>query len=107
MRILDVLLPPACAGCGRSGSVLCERCHRRMRPPSDPEDRFVVADAGIVLGEMLVAAVAGFAFEGPTRRALSALKYSGAARLAPILAEAIEPALGRLLAITGQADLVP
>ena len=78
-----------------------------MRAPSDPEDRFVVADAGVVIGEAFVVAVAGFAFEGPTRRALSALKYTGAARLAPILADAVEPALGLLLAITGPADLVP
>lgn len=107
MRILDALLPPACAGCGRSGSLLCDGCRLGMRAPSDPLDRFVVADAGIVIGEALVAAMAGFAFEGPTRRALWALKYSGAARLAPILAEAVEPTFGVLLAVTGRADLVP
>jgi ComF family protein len=107
MRILDLLLPPACAGCGRSGSLLCDGCRHAMRAPSDPEDRFVVAEGGTVIGDAFVAAIAGFAFEGSTRRALSALKYSGATRLAPILAEALDPTLGRLLAVTGPADLVP
>ena len=40
------------------------------------------------------------------RRALAALKYSGASRLAPILARRAEPALERLLALTGPATLV-
>ena len=66
-----------------------------------------MADGRIVIGEAFVAALAGFAFEGPTRRALWALKYSGAARLAPILAEAVNPTLGLLLGVTGPADLVP
>ena len=66
-----------------------------------------MADAGIVIGDAFVAAMAALAFEGSTRRALSALKYSGAARMAPILAEAIDPVLGQLLAVSGPADLVP
>jgi ComF family protein len=41
------------------------------------------------------------------RRALAALKYTGASRLAPILARAAAPALGRLLGLTGPATLVP
>lgn len=108
MRLLDLLLPPACAGCGRSaGSLLCDACRGRLRPPFDPLDRFVVADASVVVGERLGLAMAAYAYEGPMRRALAALKYTGAGRLAPILAEMCVPALDRLLAISGPATLVP
>ena len=107
MPILDLLLPPACTGCGRTGALLCDRCRRGMRPPFDPRDRFVAADAGVVIGEALTAALAAFAYEGPMRRALAALKYTGASRLAPILAGAVVPTLDALLAIADGAQLVP
>lgn len=64
-------------------------------------------DAGVVIGDALACALAAFAYEGPMRRALAALKYTGASRLAPILAELALPALDRMLAIAGQATLVP
>jgi ComF family protein len=60
-------------------------------------DRFVAADAGVVLGEKLLVAVAAFRYEGPLRRALGRLKYGGAARLAGPLARAAAPALAPLL----------
>jgi ComF family protein len=41
------------------------------------------------------------------RRALAALKYSGASRLAPVLARASLPALEGLVAVSGAAVLVP
>ena len=75
--------------------------------PSRPADRFLAPDAGVVVGDSLALALAAFAYDGPLRRALAALKYSGASRLAPILARAAEPALLRLLAVTGPAMLVP
>lgn len=107
MRLLDLLLPPACAGCGRPGGLLCDACRARLRPPADPRDRFFAVDAGAVIGDPLAVALAAFAYEGPMRRALAALKYTGAARLAPILAELSAPALDRLLAISGPAALAP
>ena len=108
MRLLDLLLPPACAGCGRSGALLCPGCASRFRAPSDMRDRFVAPDAGIVVGDALLLAVAAFAYEGPMRRALAALKYSGASRLAPPLADAALPALRALLMVAGPAAvLVP
>ncbi len=61
----------------------------------------------MVLGDALTLAMAAFAYAGPMRRALAALKYSGASRLAPLLAQAAAPSLRALLAITGPADLVP
>ena len=108
MRLLDLLLPPACAGCGRSGALLCPGCLSRLRPPFDVRDRFVAPDAGIVVGDALLLAVAAFAYEGPVRRALWALKYSGASRLTPPLADAAVPALRSLLLVVGpRAVLVP
>ena len=107
MAMIDLLLPPACAGCGRVGELLCPRCRRAFRPPFDSAHRFVVADAGIVLGDALSLAVAAFAYEGPLRRALAALKYTGASRLAGPLADASFERMDDLLALTGPAALVP
>lgn len=105
--LLDLVLPPACAACGRSGSLLCRACLGAFEAPSRPEDRFVAPDAGIVVGDALLVGVAAFAHGGPLRRALAALKYSGASRLAPTLARAASPALGRLLEVSGPSTLVP
>jgi ComF family protein len=41
------------------------------------------------------------------RRALAALKYSGASRLAPMLARSATPSLRTLLTVSGPAALVP
>ncbi len=107
MALLDLLMPPACAGCGRSGALLCHPCFGRLAPPSRAEDRFVAPDAGVVIGDSLALALAAFAYAGPMRRALAALKYIGASRLAPVLARASLPALETLVAVAGAAVLVP
>lgn len=107
MGLLDLLLPPACSGCGRPGALLCAACRDGMALPGHPADRFVVADAGVVVGEHLLLAMAAVAYAGPVRRALAALKYAGASRLAEPLAELSRPTLERLEAISGPATLVP
>ena len=107
MGLLDLLLPPACAGCGRFGVLLCASCRAAFRPPSDAGDRFVAADAGTVIGEQVILALAAFAYEGPLRKVLQRMKYAGAARVAADLADASMPALRMLLAISGPAALVP
>lgn len=108
MRLLDLLLPPACSGCGRSaGTLLCGECRATLRVPMDPRDRFVTADAGAIVGERLRLAMAAYAYEGPMRRALAALKYGGASRIAPVLGGLAAPALDRLRSISGEAVLVP
>lgn len=104
--LLDLLLPPACAACGRGGEVLCRACVDGFAAP-DP-GAFVVADAGVALGDALALAVGAFAYRRALRRALSRLKYAGAARVARPIAGAAAPALGRLLRIAGPtAVLVP
>ncbi len=107
MGLLELLMPPACAGCGRAGSLLCPTCRTRLVVPFNPQDRFVAPDAGIVVGDALTLAMAAFAYAGPMRRALAALKYTGASRLAPILAKESAPRLATLLTMTGRATLVP
>ena len=107
VALLDLLLPPACASCGRSGAILCNPCLNRFSIASRPAERFLAASAGVAMGESLVLALAAFAHEGPVRRSLAALKYAGAARLAPILARASAARLADLLAISGPASLVP
>lgn len=107
MRLLDLLLPPACAGCGHAGALLCAPCRRSLRPAFDEQDRFVAPDAGVIVGDAFSLAVAAFAHEGPMRRALGGLKYSGASRLAAPLAELVAPTLDRLRPIVGTAVLVP
>ena len=105
--LLDLLMPPACAGCGRAGALLCDACLDGFTQPSRADDRFVAPDAAVVIGEALTLALAAFAYAGPMRRALATLKYSGTSRLAPILAGASLAALRSLLAVTGPAVLVP
>jgi len=107
MALVDLLLPPACAGCGRYGAELCGSCHASFSPASQPRDRFLAADPGVVVGDELELALAAFAYEGALRRALSRLKYGGAARLASPLALIALPVLRRVLALTGPAHLVP
>jgi ComF family protein len=107
MALVDLFLPPACAGCGRYGADLCTRCRGSFQSASDPRDRFLAADPGIVVGDELEVAIAAFAYEGAIRRALSRLKYGGAARLAVPLADAALPVLRRLLLLTGPARLTP
>ncbi len=107
MSLLDLFMPPACAACGRSGALLCPDCLDGLEAPSRPADCFLAPDAGVVVGDALTLAVAAFAYEGPMRRALAALKYTGASRLAPLLARAAAPAFRDVLALTGPATLVP
>lgn len=107
MALIDLLMPPACAGCARAGMLLCRDCRGRLAVPWDPRDRFVSADAGVVIGDALLLARAAFAYEGPMRRALAALKYSGVSRLDAVLAAAARPALDGLIGIAGPATLVP
>jgi ComF family protein len=107
VALLDLLMSPACAACGRSGTLLCPRCLGGLERPSLPADRFLAPDAAAAVGESLSFALAAFAHEGPARRALAALKYTAVSRMAPILARAAEPEMRSLMALTGPATLVP
>lgn len=76
-----------------------------LQPPARADDRFVAADAGVVLGSHLVLGIGAFSYAGPLRRALAQLKYEGAARVAPKLARSCLPAFADLVAVSGPAVL--
>lgn len=107
MGLLQLLLPDACAGCGRYGDLLCATCESTLRPASAVADRFAAADPGTVVGDAMEMAMAAFIHEATARRVLQRLKYGGAGRLAVPLARAAAPTLRALVAHSGPAALVP
>ena len=80
-RLLDVLLPPTCPGCGTEGVALCDDCghvlgRRLDEPAGAPIGLAVGQPAGLVQLEWCAA------YGGPARDCLHALKYAGEQRLA-------------------------
>ena len=80
-RLLDLALPPICAGCGREGDAVCAAClpgigARLDLPPGTP--------LGLAEGppHPLLQLEWCSPFAGTTRRALHQLKYAGERRLA-------------------------
>jgi ComF family protein len=107
MGLLDLVLPPACAGCGGYGQVVCGDCRASLIPLWSGTSAFLAADPGIVVGDALTLAAAAVAHRDAAQRILRRLKYGGASRLADPLADLSRPALDRLLVISGPARLVP
>jgi ComF family protein len=86
--LLDLLLPPACPGCGREGLVLCGACRepfdrRSAEPPGAPLGLSASPPGALIQLEWCAV------FSGPVRAALHALKYGGERRLARPLAAAL------------------
>lgn len=82
MRLLDLVFPPRCAGCGRGGHWLCPACVATIS----------TAPARQAPPEPLAALWAVGVYEDPLRAAISAFKYEGKRQLAG--------PLGRLLLAT-------
>lgn len=88
-RLLDLLMPPVCPGCGEEGEAPCAACRVRL-------GRRLEEPAGVPLGLAqgqppgLVQLEWCAAYSGPARDCLHALKYDGEQRLAV--------PLGRLMA---------
>ncbi|MBP1705919.1 MAG: phosphoribosyltransferase [Chloroflexi bacterium] len=87
-RLVDLVMPPTCAGCGQEGEVLCRECGAGLygRAGIDP---------GLPLGlpsdvplPLLQLEWCG-PFSGPVRAALHALKYGGERRVVEPLADAL------------------
>jgi ComF family protein len=85
-RLLDVLLPPTCPGCGRVDLVICPGCRaalarRQSEPVGVPLGLPANQPAGILQLEWCCS------YTGPARACLHALKYEGELRLVEPLAE--------------------
>ncbi len=86
-RLLDLAMPPACAGCGREGAAICESCGCALSARSGEP-------AGVLLGMPsdvplpLVQLEWCAPYGDVVRAALHALKYAGERRLARPLGEA-------------------
>lgn len=102
-----MVLPAACAGCGRYGATLCGACVGALRAPAAVKDRFLAPDPGVVVGDALELAVAAFAYEGTLRKALAGLKYGSAARVAAPLSARAAGRLADLATVAGASRLVP
>ncbi len=99
-QLLDLLFPPRCAGCPRSGTVLCSTCMASIQPIPQPFCRHCHAPLGtepscrrcsyrpLQFSGLRSAST----YQGVLRTCIHALKYDGITRLA-------QP-LGRLLART-------
>lgn len=86
--MLDVALPPACAGCGAEGRALCGRCGRALEvrlglPAGAPIGLPSVTPMPLTQLEWCAP------FSGPVRAALHGLKYAGERRLTESLAAAV------------------
>jgi ComF family protein len=107
LKAMDLILPPACAGCGERGSILCGDCIGTFRPPGSARDRFVAPDPAVVIGGQVAVAIAAFRYAGRLRRVMHRLKYTGASRVAEPLSACAGPVLHRLMSISGPATLMP
>jgi ComF family protein len=85
-KVLDLLLPAACPGCGREGAAICDACLAHMsrrldEPVGVPLGLASSQPAGIVQLEWCAS------FNGPARASVHVLKYDGELRLVRPLAE--------------------
>jgi len=95
MRLLDLLLPPRCGGCRRTGAWLCDACRARIRRLQEPLCRrcgVEVESGRLECGcrsrmPSLARLRSAVAYEGPAEAAIHRFKYEGWRRLARPLAQ--------------------
>ena len=94
-RLLDVLLPPACAACGLPGSPACEACRAALEPLPPPWCRGCGAPVGVEVARCpscrgrLEGARQAVAYAGPAPALVAALKDGRRRGLAGVLAEIV------------------
>jgi len=107
MPLMRVLLPPACAGCGRYGSDVCGDCRAALASSGLVGEPFLAVDPAVVVGDALSLAMAAFAHRDTAQAILRRLKYGGHRQVVEPVARLAVPGLYRLLSLTGPAALVP
>lgn len=101
----DLVFPPACAGCGRVGidSLWCPRCTAQLEAvPLHLTRRPFPDAAGAIPGTI----ISSGSHEGKLQTAIHALKYDGAARVAPLLAARLLNALAAVETLPGPPEVV-
>lgn len=83
-RLLDLLYPPRCVGCCRTGVLLCAACRAALTPYEEPLPPL----------PPLCAAYVGYVFDGTLRGAVHRLKYRRQQCVALVLAELLQARLG-------------
>jgi ribosomal subunit interface protein len=97
--LLDLVLPPRCAGCGEAGAAGCQRCVRALGAPAR-WTRPLPPPPGLPP----VATIARY--DGPVRQLLIAYKEHGILGLAAPLASALARAIAFILALQSAAGPV-
>jgi ComF family protein len=116
-RLVDVLFPRRCVGCGVGPWPFCLRCRAgiaELVPPGCSRCGRPLEVETAACGDCPPSVIgwsrAAFLYEGPVRRALMALKFSGlsgvAEALAPFMAEALARAPPQGRAIGEDSDAV-
>jgi ComF family protein len=101
-QLVDLVYPPRCEVCGADGpDAFCGECLKRVTTiehpycrrcnvpfPGGQEERWLCGDCQHAQSPLVAARSVGL-HTGPLREAVSRLKFHGARRLAPVLAELI------------------
>ncbi|MEU8898413.1 ComF family protein [Nocardia sp. NPDC048505] len=95
--LLDLILPAACAGCDRPGTVWCAACAAELGPPVRVRPR---TDPGVPCWALSP-------YSGPARRAVLAAKERGRRDLSDPLGRALADGLTRLRSERRMLVLVP
>lgn len=86
--LVDLVLPPACAGCGEEGESLCRACRATLHARAGIRPGLPLglpSEVPLPLLQLEWCAT----FSGPVRAALHALKYGGERRVVGLLADAL------------------
>lgn len=95
LRLLDVLLPPACAACGLPGAAACEACLASLQPLPPPWCGGCGAPVGVEVARCpscrgrLVGARQAVAYAGPAPALVAELKDGRRRALAAVLARIV------------------
>ena len=95
-KLLGILFPEHCVGCGTQGFLICERCIHKLSPASSPEHDFIMSI---------------FGYGNPSvRRLVHMLKYENGRHVAqffaPYLASSLTEFLGEEKLFHGDVDVL-